>query len=85
MGILEILKFFRFLSNFVFLQNDTYRGTQTGLTGRFDIWSTKLSSLGPLGKGYEVVIFDNNYLYSIHLSGLLFALPLIIIYFNFTK
>ena len=75
--------FFRFLSNFVFLQNDKYRGTQTGLTGRFDIWGEKLSSLGPLGKGYEVVIFDNNYLYSIHLSGLLFALPLIIIYFNF--
>lgn len=81
--VLNIRWVYKIFSEYVLLQNDPDRGLSSGLTGRFDIWGAKLNSLGPIGHGYKLSLFDNNYLYAVHLSGFLFALPMFFMYFYF--
>ncbi len=78
--LLNFKKTFSFLSNFIILQDDLYRGVDSGFTGRVEIWSQISSSIGPLGFGYLPgrVSFDNNFFHSAFLSGLLFAMPIFI-------
>ncbi len=78
--LLNLKKSFSFLSNFIILQDDLYRGVGSGFTGRGEIWSQIIKSIGPLGYGYLPGrgSFDNNFFHSAFLSGLLFSIPLFI-------
>ena len=90
--MVNLSKLNSFLNRNVFLFNDKYRGTSSGLSGRFDRWIDIFDKIGPIGIGYgsnvlgeKLIAIDNQWLYSSYIAGNIFTAPLFVFVLYFVS